>query len=51
MDPKYDELPSRCRHFIRQYQFRGKSLKKIVSKFKYRDELWYESYSDEEEEK
>ncbi|KIJ41699.1 hypothetical protein M422DRAFT_255315 [Sphaerobolus stellatus SS14] len=37
MDPKYDELPSRCRDFMREYQSEGESLKEMVREF------WYDS--------
>ncbi|KIJ41697.1 hypothetical protein M422DRAFT_255313 [Sphaerobolus stellatus SS14] len=50
MDPKYDELPSRCRDFMRECQDRGVSLEEMARRFKYRAELWYESYSDEDSE-
>ncbi|KIJ30279.1 hypothetical protein M422DRAFT_268248 [Sphaerobolus stellatus SS14] len=33
MDPKYDELPSRCRDFMHDYQSRGKSLEEMIRKF------------------
>ncbi|KIJ30363.1 hypothetical protein M422DRAFT_268123 [Sphaerobolus stellatus SS14] len=33
IDSKYDELPSRCRHFIRRYQHRWKSLEEMIRRF------------------
>ncbi|KIJ30382.1 hypothetical protein M422DRAFT_268142 [Sphaerobolus stellatus SS14] len=35
MDPKYDELPSRCRDFMRDYHSEGKSLEEMIRKFWY----------------
>ncbi|KIJ30347.1 hypothetical protein M422DRAFT_268103 [Sphaerobolus stellatus SS14] len=35
MDPKYDELPSRCRDFMRDYHSERKSLEEMIRKFWY----------------
>ncbi|KIJ30248.1 hypothetical protein M422DRAFT_268216 [Sphaerobolus stellatus SS14] len=35
MDPKYDELPSRCRDFMREFQSEGKSLEEMLRIFKH----------------
>ncbi|KIJ30274.1 hypothetical protein M422DRAFT_268244 [Sphaerobolus stellatus SS14] len=46
MDSKYDELPSRCRDFMHDYQFRGKSLEEMIRKFWYGSDYDYDSDSD-----
>ncbi|KIJ47700.1 hypothetical protein M422DRAFT_248706 [Sphaerobolus stellatus SS14] len=35
MDPKYDELPSRCRDFMHECQYKGKSLDEMVGELRY----------------
>ncbi|KIJ47706.1 hypothetical protein M422DRAFT_248712 [Sphaerobolus stellatus SS14] len=46
MDPKYDELPSRCRDFKRESQFQGISLEEMVREFWYDSDYDYDSDSD-----
>ncbi|KIJ30251.1 hypothetical protein M422DRAFT_268219 [Sphaerobolus stellatus SS14] len=46
MDPKYDELPSRCRDFKRESQSQGISLEEMVREFWYDSDYDYDSDSD-----
>ncbi|KIJ23259.1 hypothetical protein M422DRAFT_268148 [Sphaerobolus stellatus SS14] len=49
MDPKYDELPSRCGDFMHEFQSEGKSLEEMLRIFKKRaaSGLWYYDYDSE----
>ncbi|KIJ30385.1 hypothetical protein M422DRAFT_268145 [Sphaerobolus stellatus SS14] len=45
MDPKYDELPSRCQDFMHEFQSEGKSLEEMLRIFKTRAASgWYYDY-------
>ncbi|KIJ30364.1 hypothetical protein M422DRAFT_268124 [Sphaerobolus stellatus SS14] len=46
MDPKYDELPSRCQDFMHDYQYGGKSLEDIINTFWYGPDYGYGLDSD-----